>query len=259
MKQFELPFHQELISHSLGSTGMNKPPQFSSSPPAERCFLGLGRSVKSVILKYAPPYMASDPTRPCLVYRQTVEANALAMLHPLAHSPLTVSALLNKYPIIKIPQLVDHDVERSVLAMTDLGEIMNLEEWLASEATAMADVERIGTTLGNYLAEFFVGTSNPSPETLTRASNDVLMGEFYEDDVRIMNEILERENVYDRAVLLRRVRNAIEQIGRIEPVLGMVDLWTGNIAIDPYGNCALIDWEYFGMSDVGHDIGMLSA
>jgi len=37
----------------------------------------------------------------------------------------------------------------------------------------------------------------------------------------------------------------------------MVDLWPGNILIDSDGNVGLVDWEYFGLSSAGSEIGML--
>lgn len=214
----------------------------------------LPNPITSIIVKYAPPYMASDPTRPFLVHRQTVEANALSLLHSTFSS-----SLLTKHPLIKIPRLISHDIYHSILSMTDLGDIKTLDEWLSNESTTIDDVNRIGKTLGSFLAEFFQLTKNPSPELLSRtsSSNDLLMKEWYEDVIRIMSLVLVREAIPDRDLLINRVQEAIGMIGKIEPVLGMVDLWTGNIGIDPRGNCGLIDWEYFGISDVGHEIGML--
>ncbi|KIO15803.1 hypothetical protein M407DRAFT_34598 [Tulasnella calospora MUT 4182] len=41
-----------------------------------------------------------------------------------------------------------------------------------------------------------------------------------------------------------------------EPCLGMVDLWSGNTLISADGELCLLDWEDFGLSDPGCELGM---
>ncbi|KDQ13599.1 hypothetical protein BOTBODRAFT_188338 [Botryobasidium botryosum FD-172 SS1] len=226
----------------------------SFSPPIYMPQLGF---LGSIIVKYALPHAApSDPTH----HHQIVEARALALLDPRSPDPLAISALALKCSSIKIPRLVFHDAERRVLAMTDLGDALPLDDWLTSDPPPPdCEVQHTAAALGRFLAEFAVGTSNPSAQTLARASNAVLMDAWYADVIRLMRTVLARARIDDADVLVARAHRSLQEIGEVESCLGMVDLWTGNVLVDSQGNCGLIDWECFGLSSASCELSMFIA
>ncbi|KAF9244450.1 kinase-like domain-containing protein [Melanogaster broomeanus] len=213
----------------------------------------------SIVLKYAPPFMATDPSQPLHVIRQYVEARALVLLDPSSESPLPVSSLLTKYPNFKIPRFIHHDTEQNVLMMTDLGSsVMTLDVWLAQEPAPQAEeVVRIAKDLGQFLAEFVLATSEPTIEVLARASNSVMLDQFYSYFVKITRTVLTSQGVPDAEVLVSRLDKAFRDSGKRESCLGMVDLWTSNILIDSNTNVCLIDWEFFGLSNASCELSLL--
>jgi hypothetical protein len=95
------------------------------------------RHLSSVVLKYAPPFLAADPSQPMSVRRQVVEAQALSFLS--GGSIPTISEVLSGFPTIRIPELIHHDTEKNVLWMTDLGDTLTLSDYLVSNPPSRTD------------------------------------------------------------------------------------------------------------------------
>jgi hypothetical protein len=238
---------------------VNETVRATFSPPLDLSRLGFTQPIESIICKYAPPHMASNPAQPIDVYRQHAEANAMTLLNPESVSPMPASSLFKKYPSIRIPRLVHHDAAVNVLSMTDLGATTNLDRWLGSEpGPSMVDVERVAATLGQFYAEFYKSTQNPTPEMLERASNKPLLPGWYNTIVVMAKEVLAKQGVADHDVLVGRVEDCYYQSGKAETCIGIVDLWAGNILIDSSGNPGIIDWEYFGLSSASLELVGLS-
>jgi hypothetical protein len=235
----------------------------SFTPPVDLTRFGHPQSVPSVVLKYAPPYMISDPSVPCSTIRQDIEARALVLLDPNSASPLPVSSLFTKYTNVKIPRLIHHDYEERVLIMTDLGSsAVTIDEWLAQEppqAPLPEDVERIATDLGRFLGEFVIATSNPNVELLSLLqlpSNSDSIQQYIVYMVNNLKDVL--RSVPDVDVLTKRVEDAAKDFRKRDSCLGMVDLWSNNILINSDKNLSLLDWEYFGWSNASWEMGLLS-
>ncbi len=82
---------------------------------------GAGRSV---IVKYAPPYIAADPDTPLDPSRLTIEARCLDALGPDGRlSGLSQSA-------VRPPRVLDFNDDGHVLVMEDLGDRPTLGRWL---------------------------------------------------------------------------------------------------------------------------------
>lgn len=231
----------------------------SFAPPADLRRFGHSESVPSIVVKYAPPFMATDPSQPLNVIRQHIEARALLLLDPMSPSRLPVSSLLIEYPNFRIPRFIHHDVERSVLMMTDLGTaVVTVDEWLSRDPAPTAEeVQRVASDLGQFLAEFVMATREPSAEVLARVPNSAMVDQFYSDSVNITRTVLNRHGVSDAETLVRRVECALRDAGKTDTCLGMVDLWTKNILIDPDNNICLVDWEHFGLSNASCELSML--
>jgi len=230
---------------------MNLTIRVSFTPPANLFRSGY---LSSAILKHAPPFMAADPTQPMSVHRQVIEAQALILLSGC--SIPAISEVLSKFPTLRIPKLIHHDAERHVLWMTDLGETQTLSQYLTSDPL-MHDIERIATSFGAFLAELFRATRDPSDDTVTLVAHPSHTAETNSFLISVTKRVLTTAGIANAELLAERVNQALQSNGTVEPCLGMVDLWPGNILIDSHSNVGLVDWEYFGLSTASSELGML--
>ncbi|KAJ7460872.1 hypothetical protein B0H11DRAFT_2241858 [Mycena galericulata] len=157
------------------------------------------------------------------VHRQVIEATALRYL---ADEP-EMRAWVAQFPELKILQLIHHDTASRVLWITDLGLSQTLSEFLTTSPSDPA-IRDIATALGDFL-----------PSTA----------------LKVMSE----HGVPDAEILSSRIRTAMQLKEKLEPCLGMVDFWPGSIIIGPGNSQGLVDWEYFGLSTPGAEIGMFVA
>jgi hypothetical protein len=231
----------------------------SFTPPVDLSQFGHPQSVPSVVLKYAPPYKASDPSMPMTTLRQDVEARALVLLDPKSESALAVSSLFTKYSNIKTPRFIHQDCQKHVLIMTDLGSsVMAIDDWLSQEPAPEPEVvERMAKDLGSFLAEFVIATSEPNAELLSLASNSGIVEQFNSNAVDILKAVLPGLGVPDANTLIKRVEDAMGDFGKTDSCLGMVDLWRKNVVIDSDNNICLIDWENFGLSNASCELTLL--
>ena len=240
---------------------INAAARASFTPPVDLTRFGHPQSVSSVVLKYAPPYIANTPSVPLSTIRQDIEARALVLLDPNSGSPLSASSLFTRYPNIKIPRFIHHDDEEHVLIMTDLGSVITIDEWLTQESPPFSeDIERIATDLGRFLGEFAIATSNPSVELLSLLqlpSNSGLLHQFDGYSEENLKDVL--QDVPDIDVLTKRVEDAARDFRERNSCLGMVDLWRKNIVVDSEKNLCLLDWEVFGLSNASCELSLLGA
>jgi Phosphotransferase enzyme family len=258
-KLLSIPPSQITIEALTGGM-LNVAVRASFTPPVDLTQFGYPQSVPSVVLKYAPPHIASEPDVPLSTIRQDIEAHALILLDPKYESALPVSSLFMKYPNIKIPRFIHHDSEEHLLMMTDLGSsIVQVDDWLTREpAPNPEDIERIAKDLGRFLAEFVITTSEPSVELLALfPSNLGLITQFNIYLINNLKAILTSHGVPDTEILIKRVENAMRDYGKTDSCLGIVDLWRNNIVIDSDKNICLIDWEYFGLSNASCEMSLL--
>ena len=257
-KLLSIPPNQITI-HFLTGGLLNATVRASFTPPVDLTQFGHPQSVPSVVLKYAPPYMAADPSIPLSTSRQDVEARALVLLDPKFDSALPVSSLFAKYNV-KIPRFIHHDLEERVLIMTDLGSsVVTMDEWLTQEPGSNPDdVERIAKDLGRFLAEFVIATSEPNPRLLSLLPLDsVLVDTLNLFAVEPLKAVLPSHGVPDAETLIKRVEDAARDSTKTDACLGMVDLWYNNIVIDSDQNVCLVDWEYFGSSNASCEMSLL--
>ncbi|KAJ7348979.1 kinase-like domain-containing protein [Mycena albidolilacea] len=200
----------------------------------------------SVVLKYAPPYIAADPTQAMSVHRQVIEANALCYL---AETP-EIQDLFARFPNLKIPHLIHHDSAANPNAF----QIFDRDT-----APYPTTARELGATLGAFISDFWKITAHPTPDTaaLFARTNE------QDDPVHFLSstalKVMSLHGVPDAEILSKRVRTTMQTKDKTEPCLGMVDFWPGSILICPDSTCGLVDWEYFGLSTPGAEIGMLVA
>lgn len=253
--QLSIPLQQINIQPLTGGL-MNLTVRATFTPPASLSQFGQSGYCSSVVLKYAPPFIAADPTQPMSVHRQVIEAEALALLS--GHSIPAISEVLSKFPILRIPSLIHHDAERNVIWITDLGESQTLSQYLTSDPPpSLHDIEEIATNLGGFLAELFKATRDPPADTLSLVSTNSHTTEIYSFLTSVTKKVLTEAGITDAELLSERVSQALQSNGTVEPCLGMGDLLPGNILIDSRRNIGLVDWEYFGLSSASSELGML--
>lgn len=230
----------------------------SFTPPADLTQFGHPQSVPSVVVKYAPPYMASDPSWPSNPMKQNIEARTLVLLDPKSEIALPVSSLFTKYNI-KIPRLIYHDYEKRVLLIADLGpSVVTVDNWLIQDPPPNPeDVERIAKDLGRFLAEFVIATSEPDVELSPLLPNSVLIDSFNLYAVNTLKTLLPSHGVPDAETLIKRVEDVARESRKMDLCLGQVDLWCNNMVIDSNKNLCLVDWEYFGLSNASCEISLL--
>ena len=259
-KLLSIPPNQITIQVLTGGL-LNAAVRASFTPPVDLTRFGHPQSVPSVVLKYAPPYMVSEPWVPLNTIRQDIEARALVLLDPDSESALPVSSLFTKYPNVKTPRLIHHDYEERVLIMTDLGSsVVTIDDWLTQEKPAPLpeDVERIAKDLGRFLGEFVIATSKPSLELLSLRklpSNSALIHQFdgyVENNLKVV-----LQGVPDVDILIKQVVDAAKDSKNTDSCLGMVDIWRKNIVIDSDKNICLLDWEQFGWSNASCEMSLL--
>ena len=258
-KLLSIPPNQITIQVLTGGL-LNAAVRASFTPPVDLTRFGHPQSVRSVVLKYAPPYMVSEPWVPLNTIRQDIEARALVLLDPNSESALPVSSLFTKYPNVKTPRLIHHDCEERVLIMTDLGSsVLTIDDWLSQEPAPLAeDVERIAKDLGRFLGEFVIATSKPSVELLSLIKLPSNLALIHQFDGYVANNLkVVLQGIPDGDILTKRVLDAAKDSRNTDSCLGMVDIWRKNIVIDSDKNICLLDWEQFGWSNASCEMSLL--
>lgn len=244
----------------------------------------------SLILKYAPPYMAGiGVTAPAPQKRQSIEALALSLFHGAEPGPL---AHLCSNSSIRVPQCLYHDSEAHVLVMSDLGPLPDLSQVFADLGGQIeypelgpgtADVNKHVTfapmvevmpfeELGAKLGKFFAGLH--SKETRRTVSARHPRRDFENPQMRAIVITHAIEPVLGYLKLFPNLMSneeaehlfslVVDDFERKEPeeelsfVLG--DCWTSAVLSNIHDQTGVIDWEFasFGRGPHG-DMAQLLA
>ncbi|KDQ12556.1 hypothetical protein BOTBODRAFT_176249 [Botryobasidium botryosum FD-172 SS1] len=233
----------------------------------------------NLILKYAPPYVASiGPNAPFSQHRQTVEAASLIFLRDAwEHLEVSTTDRTHLCAAVVTPQLLHHDPENHVLILEDLGaDLSSLDEWLA-KVPRIETVRSAGMRLGVFLAEVH---SLPMDTAASRAavrliqSVDSGMNELVaETAVNQISAHVKRANIRsisdsEADVLQSQVNESFLDLtlSESEKVFCIGDLWTGSVMMgtgvgEDADSVALgvIDWEFAGLGRPLQDIAQLLA
>jgi len=237
-------------------------------------------TLRTAVLKHAPPYIASDPSQPFPVTRQLVEKQALQLLNDededFAESAKQVGLGGNfKRGIVKVPKLIWHDEEENVLWIEDLGNMVTLSQVLLAETQdeeeeirKAALMNKIATELGSFVVEMYRATSNPPEAFLS-----YMLSLSDRSEILDFFAIMVRDNLKGRGVdaveasaLAERVREGLKDRDEEGVCLGMRDFWSESVLIDLgetthrsgekiEPRCGLVDWEFFGGTSAGGELG----
>lgn len=201
---------------------------------------------RSLIVKYAPPYIAADPDTPLDPSRLIIEARCLEALAP--------EGVLGEvsFPAMRPPRLLDVNEEVPVLLMEDVGDVPSFDRWLRTAETRTASEH--GRRLGHFLGQLHAHTCNEA--AYAEAFNNRPMQETrLAVQYRGVADMLRTGGVDDAEGLGRRAELLGETLLETGHCLTMGDLWPPSVLVTGNG-LRLIDWElaHYGrpLQDVAH-------
>jgi aminoglycoside phosphotransferase (APT) family kinase protein len=217
--------------------------------------------------------MPGDADLPLSTFRQTCEARALELFE----APFLRDVL--HHAQVEVPRLIHHDETATVLWMTDLGSLVTLSDYLrgvplGTPTDEPAQASSIGKRIGTALAELHLAMLNPSQELSARFKNpdppkSSEIAAHQGPLIRRMIEAYATRPVPDVETLSQRlglegdVVDARTQGTGKELVLSMGDVWPGSVLLGSNGGnkirLALVDWEFFGATHPGAEIGALAS
>lgn len=205
---------------------------------------------RSVIVKYAPPYIAADPETPLDPSRLLVEARCLEALGPGGRLADV------RRPSVRAPRPVDVTEEAHVFVMEDLGDLPTLGRWLreAEPDAVQAAALTLGDRLGAFIGTLHAATVDDAACAET-VDNRPMQETRYAVQYQGVTGMLETGGVSDADELGARA----EALGKalLEPgrCLTMGDLWPPSVLVADE-QLRLIDWElaHYGrpLQDVAH-------
>lgn len=203
----------------------------------------------AVIVKYAPPFIASSPEIPLDPGRMVIEGRCLRLLGP--GGVLEQVATDEARP----PRLLAIDESVHCLAMEDVGEAPHLGEWLAG-----ATLEEVGITgrqLGAFIGRLHADSAGDG--TISRKiNNQAIQQTRLVVQYRAICGILTRCGVADAAALGQEAVALGERLLGPGRCLVMGDLWPPSVLVTPAG-LRVIDWEFAHYGNPAQDIAHLAA
>jgi len=200
-----------------------------------------------IIVKHAPPYMATAPEWPLDPRRLLFEARSLQVLG--RGGTLTGVAFAAARP----PRLIDLDLEAFILVMEDVGDLTDLANHLRFGGS--------GVRAGSYLGAFIGALHRES------FGRDDLAEAFQNLDIqrtrlnlqyRAVEALCRRVGLADAEALGQRVVQMGERLLEPGACLLQGDLWPASVLVAPLG-LRIIDWEFAHFGSPAQDVGHLAA
>ncbi|WP_138431020.1 phosphotransferase [Fodinibius saliphilus] len=200
---------------------------------------------KKLIIKWAPPHIASNPEVSLSPERIAIEAKALQLFE---EDGLLYSFIDEQ---LRPPQIYVYDKNQHLLLMEDLGQIPSLDQWLGDNNLDSIG-ERLGTFIGNIHRRTF-----GKKELSQRFDNHDIQQTRLEVQYKPAADyaLASRAQGIDLNLIRSKTQMLGNQLMETGCCLIMGDLWPPSILVDR-GNLYIIDWEFshFGypLQDVGH-------
>jgi 5-methylthioribose kinase len=202
-----------------------------------------------VIVKHAPPHVASNPTIPLDAERIAFEARALDDLSPGGR----LAALADD--AARPPRPIDFDAAAAVLVMEDLGSCDDLVEAIARGGDAAA----LGAAAGRFVGRLHAATWDRA-EFAEDYRNLAIQRSRLEVQYGAVSTWLEDAGVAadDAQSLGARARDLGERWLEPGRCLLMGDLWPPSILVVSEG-VRIIDWEFAHFGSPVQDVAHLAA
>jgi len=203
---------------------------------------------RSVIVKYAPPYIAADPDVPLDPSRILIEARCLEALG--AGGRLADIATSS----VRAADLYDVSEEEHVVVMEDVGPRPSLDRWLRADDSREEEVARLSRRLGRFIGRLHAATEGRT--ALAAAFDNRPMQETRRAvQYQGVADMLGRGGVADAEALGARAEALGETLLEPGSCLTMGDLWPPSVLVRD-DTLRLIDWElsHYGrpLQDVAH-------
>jgi len=199
----------------------------------------------SLIAKYAPPHIATNPDVPMSSERILFEANALSLFS--SGGQLKSLAMQS----IRPPKLLAFDPDLSLLLMEDVGAFTDLNRVALDYASSKTTGERLGQFIGNLHRKTFM--------------NSELQNSFENLDIQKVRHQLQYQPAHEygewddpstKTKIKKRSRYLGERLQSRGICLVMGDFWPPSVLVTEASDIRLIDWEFthFGrpLQDIGH-------
>lgn len=200
---------------------------------------------KNVIIKYAPPHIATNPDVALSDSRIDFEARVLKEFSKEGRL-FDISS-----DETRPPKLLAYVEEHSLIIMEDVGDFRELDKVNLCNHNS----EKIGERLGRFIGNFHRSTLH----------NEAFGSEFHNFEIQNVRNLLQYQpahnyvNVQDSA-LVDKLKNKCTDLGNRLTSPGkcliMGDLWPASVLVNQAWEIRIIDWEFvhFGrpLQDVGH-------
>lgn len=211
---------------------------------------GPGSIYSSLIAKYTPPYIASNPTIELDPGRILIEANALKVFGKGG----TLAHLASDK--VRLPEFVTMDTTDNILVMEDACNCPDLSEWVRSPQE-QSKAYTIGTRIGEFIANVHRYSAN-RPKLMDQFTNPRI--QYTRLDVLYRNVKLYAERA--KLVNADEIGNIALEYGKLlqspGKVIIMGDLWLPSIIVSGE-ELRIIDWELAHYGRPSQDIGHLAA
>jgi hypothetical protein len=218
------------------------PPQALTGGNLNHVWRVNGRDGSSLVVKHAPPYIASAPHIPLDASRIAFEARALVFLG--------TQGLLQRVcsDEVRPPRLLDADLEAATLVLEDVGEGPDL-----SQALAQAPMRR----LGRFIGMLHVQTAGDA--TIAAAfDNQAVEKARFDVQYAAVGDLATRANLSNAAELGEKARALGFKLLARGSCLTMGDLWPRSILVRG-ANLRVLDWEFVHYGVPAQDLGHLAA
>lgn len=205
---------------------------------------------QSVIVKHAPPHVASNPEIPLDPFRLVIEARCL--------QAFGLEGELRSLPTdaVRPPRLIDMNRQKAVLIMEDVGKGPTLDRWFSGveDPSGVSAASSWGHHLGRFIGRLHSVTANESSYA-ERFDNRPMQETRQDVQYEGVSDMLDRAGVSDGDALAAKAEALGERLLEPGVCLTMGDLWPPSVMVEPQG-LRVIDWElaHYGrpLQDVAH-------
>lgn len=201
-----------------------------------------------VILKYAPPYIATVPEIELNDSRIIFEAEALQAL-----SEEEVLANVSS-PSTRPPKLLFRHDDSHVIVTEDIGESIDLTVWLSHSQNKSG---HFGSFLGRFIGALHKESFNV-PSLAQRFNNHPIQQTRYTVQYESIGTLCSEAGIEDAEDLGLKARQLGTRLLQEGSCLIMGDLWPASIHITPNG-LRIIDWEFAHYGNPAQDLAHLAA
>lgn len=202
---------------------------------------------RNLVIKWAPPHVASNPDIPLTDNRIRFEARALRLFHEWEqlHEPLSRT--------VRAPEIIHFSSKDRLLIMEDVGECPTLDRVMTTRSDDTSSCHHLGIFIGRLHKK----TQN-DPELFHEFNNIAIQESRLNVQYGSIGSYLDHINTND----LKLIEDAATELGKwlLKPgkCLIMGDLWFPSL-IQCNGQIRIIDWEFVHYGQPLQDIAHFAA